>query len=92
MVDLLTLWTKAATGGGLLGLVIGLTIVGCKHQEPQREVVVIAAPRPIVNPRLMPEAEAVAQWLETGVYRGLTDDEWINLMISIEALKHNKAE
>lgn len=70
-----------------------LFCTGCTHQTPVISTdarVVIKAPRQIINPRNLSEEEADRIWRETGVYRGLTDDEWLELMNNIEALKIGK--
>lgn len=41
----------------------------------------------VVNPRDLPEETAIRIWHETGVYRGLTDDEWQDLLMLIDATK-----
>jgi hypothetical protein len=67
-----------------------LFCAGCTHQRPTISPdarVVIKSPKKIINPRNMSEEEADRIWRETGVYRGLTDDEWMELMQNIEALR-----
>jgi hypothetical protein len=61
-------------------------------QEKEPETVVISAPRTIVRHREMSEETATQIWLETGVYRGLTDEEWINLMDELRFVQQQRRE
>lgn len=69
-------------------------VLTATEMEPpvERRTVVIAAPRAIVRARQMPEDQAVRLWRDTGVYRGLTDEEWINLMIRIDMTRQQRRD
>jgi hypothetical protein len=59
---------------------------------PPPDTVVIKSPRPIVRHAEMTEDEAQQVWLRTGVYRGLTDDEWIRLMDDIRWVREQQKD
>ncbi len=67
-----------------------LLFVGCTHQRavisPQARTVIRA------DVRTMPEDQAVEIWLSTGVYRGLTDEEWINLMVMLRVVNDRRLD
>ena len=80
---------EAAVKAGTLALL--LLCAGCAHQTPTistdaRKVLTV------VNPRDLGEAEAQRIYGETGVYRGLTDAEWLEVMRTIEALQLMEVE
>ena len=63
-------------------------LTGCAHRPP---AIVCPDVRPtvvrmrVIGPKDMAEADAVRIWHRSGVYRGLTDRQWVDLMILIGA-------
>ena len=75
---------------------IHFCITGCNHSPKpvatvNREVRTVERPK-VIRVSQMPEEMAEALWLQSGVYRGLTDDEWIQIMIAIEAIEEQERE
>lgn len=70
-------------------LLVILLLTGCTHQ---RAVISTDSRKVLEVVRMadMPEKEAQRVWLESGVYRGLTDNEWIETMLMLEAMNEMK--
>ena len=72
-------------------LLVALIATGCTHQRATistdaRKVLTV------VSPRDMSEDEAQRVYERSGVYRGLTDAEWLEVMRTIEALQLMEVE
>ena len=69
--------------------------IGCTTTKPpaivHKDVRTVEKPK-VIRVSQMPEEMAEALWLQSGVYRGLTDDEWIQLMLAIEAIEEQERE
>jgi len=66
-----------------VGVIFYLTFcTGCAHQTPviSTDARKVIKTSDIINPRDLSEEEAMKIYVETGVYRGLTDEEWIHMM------------
>jgi len=46
----------------------------------------------IIRPHEMSEDQALAVYQKTGKYRGLSDEEWMTLMLIIEAIEQKERE
>jgi len=72
----------------MIGLLL-MVCVGCAHRTPtiSTDTRVVIKSKDIINPRDLSEDEAVRIYDKTGVYRGLTDDEWIFLLQALDDLR-----
>ncbi len=72
-----------------------MRMTSCTHQRAVISTdarMVIRAPNQILGMREMSEADARRIWIESGVYRGLDDDEWMKLMNDIRWLQQLERE